>query len=228
MTESTFIEDKDLTFPLEKNLFRPEFIEIESGFKPQSLQPGDVAASVKLRIQQQWSFKRLKSALQDSLWCGDDFKTPSLVFVNRKQVTSYAVQQNYTLSQLGQIENEIIELIQQEEKEAAEQNHEVDFIGKWLMLRPGESVTEGLGFKVAIPNLSLLGPFVAEYRICSCSSFGAKYGINITNSFNTLNSGHEDEIKVNLKNNSNDLHFILHGSTIAEGTMAIGINSGSD
>jgi dUTPase len=228
MTESTFIKNKDLTFPLDKNLFKPEFIEIEAGFSPTSFQPGDIAANVKLCIQQQSSLESLESALQDSLWYGDKFKTPSLVFVNGKLVTSYSAKQNYTLSQLDQIENEIIGFIKQEEKEAAEQNPGINFAGKWLMLRPGESVTEGLGFKVVIPDLSLLGPLVAEYRICSCSGFGAKYGINITNSSSIINSRYKDEVKVDLKNDGNDLHFILHGFTIAQGTMAIGINSGSD
>ncbi len=228
MTESTFIENKDLTSPLDKNLFQPEIIEIAPGFRPKSIQPGDIAANLKLSIQQQWCLERLESALQDSLWYGDKFKTPSLVFVNGKQITSYSVKHRYTLSQLDQIENEIIQIIQQEEKEAAAQNPELNFVGQWLMLRPGEAVTEGLGCKVAIPNLSLAGPFVAEYRISSGNGFDCKYDINVTNSSSTINSGSENEIRLNLINDSNDLHFILNGSTVAQGMIAIGINSRSD
>jgi dUTPase len=228
MTESMLTETKDLTFPLDKNLFQPEFIEIEPGFRPKAIQPGDIAANVKLCIRHQWSLERLESALQDSLWYGDQFKTPGLVFVNGKQIASYSVKRNYPLNQLDEIEREIIALIQQAEQAAAEQNPEVNFVGRWLMLRPGESVTEGLGFKVTMPNLSLLGPFSAEYRICSCRSLGAQHGINVTKDSRPINSEPEDEVKVNLKNDSNDLHFILHGSTVAEGMMAIAITPPSD
>ncbi|MBW4551438.1 MAG: hypothetical protein KME35_10055 [Aphanocapsa sp. GSE-SYN-MK-11-07L] len=223
VAESIVSETQDPTFPIDKNLLQPEFIEIEPGFRPQPSKPDDISAEVRLCIQQRWSHERLESALQDSLWHGDKFKIPSLVFVNGQQIPSYSVKHNYPLSQIDKIEHEILERIQQEEQAAAERNPEINFSGRWLMLRPGESATEGLGFKVALPNLSLLGSFVAKYRICSCGDFGTQYGINITDMSSLISSEDEDEIRVNLKNNSNDLHLILHGSTVAQGMIAIDI-----
>ncbi len=226
MAESIYSETQDKIFSLDKNLFQPEFIEVEPGFKPQSSNPADISADVRLCVQQRWTLERLESALQDSLWYGDKFKTPRLVFVNGKQITSYSVKRNYSLSQLDAIEHEILELIQQEEQAAAELNPEVNFAGRWLMLRPGESVTEGLGFKVAMPDLSQIGSFVAKYQICSCNGFGAQHGIQVTEAADLMDS--RDEIKANLKNNSDNLHFILHGSKVAQGMLAIGIIPFSD
>lgn len=91
-----------------------------------------------------------------------------------------------------------------------------------ICLSPNEAKKINVGFKIALPNLSGLGPWLPVYKIVSRSGLSCNHMVSVINRPGIIDAGYRDWVKVTLHNEQqNSLHFITHGARIAQGLYEV-------
>jgi dUTP pyrophosphatase len=179
-------------------LLRPEFIELEPGFKPVPANKGDAGADIKLYYPEEQPEDHLLFSLEKAWY---QTRGKGRFFLNGKALRlrdTLAEDLSYTLERI----------------------RAKDKLLRCVVLEPSPSNVWPVqtGFKISLPELPK--PFLPEYQIRSRSGLSSKK-ITVANSPGTVDKNYVDEVKVLLRNGSNDTHVFTHGARIAQGVYSV-------
>jgi dUTP pyrophosphatase len=99
--------------------------------------------------------------------------------------------------------------------------------GGCVSLLPGETKLINAGFKIALPDVEEIYPFLPVYKIVSRSGLSCKHKVSVTNRPGIVDKGYRDWIRVSLENTGSAAHIFTHGSRIAQGLYEIVIDQGA-
>lgn len=99
--------------------------------------------------------------------------------------------------------------------------------GGCISLLPGETKLIDSGFKIALPTVEEIYPFIPVYKIVSRSGLSVKHRVSVTNRPGIVDKGYRDWIRVSLENEGNNAHIFTHGSRIAQGLYELVIDQGA-
>jgi dUTP pyrophosphatase len=99
--------------------------------------------------------------------------------------------------------------------------------GGCVSLLPGETKLINSGFKIALPNVEEIYPFLPVYKIVSRSGLSCKHKISVTNRPGIVDKGYRDWIAVSLENEGHSAHIFTHGARIAQGLYELVIDLGA-
>lgn len=99
--------------------------------------------------------------------------------------------------------------------------------GGFEFLVPGDTKLINAGFKVALPVVPELYPFLPVYKIVSRSGLSCKYKVSVTNRPGIVDAGYRDWVNVSLENGGRYVHVFTHGARIAQGLYELVIDQGA-
>ena len=104
---------------------------------------------------------------------------------------------------------------------------EIAATGGCVSLLPGETKLINSGFKIALPTVEEIYPFIPVYKIVSRSGLSCKHKVSVTNRPGIVDKGYRDWIGVSLENQGQSAHIFTHGSRIAQGLYELVIDQGA-
>lgn len=99
--------------------------------------------------------------------------------------------------------------------------------GGCISLLPGETKLINSGFKIALPTVEEIYPFLPVYKIVSRSGLSVKHRVSVTNRPGIVDKGYRDWIGVSLENEGHSAHIFTHGARIAQGLYELVIDQGA-
>ena len=99
--------------------------------------------------------------------------------------------------------------------------------GGCVSLLPGETKLINSGFKIALPTVDEIYPFLPVYKIVSRSGLSCKHKVSVTNRPGIVDKGYRDWIAVSLENEGHSAHIFTHGARIAQGLYEVVIDLGA-
>lgn len=99
--------------------------------------------------------------------------------------------------------------------------------GGCVTLYPGETKLINSGFKIALPEVDEIYPFLPVYKIVSRSGLSCKHNVSVTNRPGIVDKGYRDWIGVSLSNQGTSAHIFTHGARIAQGLYELVIDQGA-
>jgi dUTP pyrophosphatase len=99
--------------------------------------------------------------------------------------------------------------------------------GGCISLLPGETKLINSGFKIALPTVEEIYPFLPVYKIVSRSGLSVKHRVSVTNRPGIVDKGYRDWIRVSLENEGTHAHIFTHGARIAQGLYELVIDQGA-
>ena len=99
--------------------------------------------------------------------------------------------------------------------------------GGCVSLLPGETKLINSGFKIALPTVDEIYPFLPVYKIVSRSGLSCKHKVSVTNRPGIVDKGYRDWIAVSLENEGHSAHIFTHGARIAQGLYELVIDQGA-
>jgi dUTPase len=91
----------------------------------------------------------------------------------------------------------------------------------YIILAPGTTTVISAGFKIALPDLSDLGPFIATYKVVSRSGLSINLKVKIANAPGIIDRGYRDWVKLGVENTSGNYHFFTDKARLAQGLYEI-------
>jgi dUTP pyrophosphatase len=104
---------------------------------------------------------------------------------------------------------------------------EVKKKGGFEILFPGKNRLFNVGFKIALPTVEEIYPFLPVYKIVSRSGLSCKYKVSVTNRPGIIDKGYRDWVRVSLENEGDYVHVFTHGARIAQGLYELVIDQGA-
>lgn len=104
---------------------------------------------------------------------------------------------------------------------------EIATTGGCISLLPGETTLINVGFKISLPTVDEIYPFLPVYKIVSRSGLSCRHKVSVTNRPGIVDKGYRDWIAVSLENEGKSAHIFTHGSRIAQGLYELVIDQGA-
>lgn len=98
---------------------------------------------------------------------------------------------------------------------------------KFTILKPNETKLINVGFKIALPVVEEIYPFLPVYKIVSRSGLSCKYNVSVVNRPGIVDAGYRDWVRVGLENRGSYIHVFTHGARIAQGLYELVIDQGA-
>lgn len=191
--------EEELKKPKLEDLWVIEFEELEKGFAPQSNFANDAGFDVKIRPTE----------------------------INTKAIDTVKIYLHYEeeeyIRDLPNIyvdgKNLDIKLLSNDNRKTCLTNLlEQVSNNPVVMLKNKDRVSSiiGCGFKVKLPDLSEIPGWTSVMILTPRSGLGIKCKITLNNTIGIIDQGYRDELKVSLKNTSNDIHIFTKGARVAQ------------
>jgi deoxyuridine 5'-triphosphate nucleotidohydrolase len=200
------LEEK-LAKPQLEDLWRIEFVELEPGFKPESKYTTDAGHDLKIRPTE-LNVPAIEIISQYLLAYDFELALNALPPLYKNGVKyewhDYFVEDRLTIL------TDLLELVTKEPVVCLTSKH-YRFTDK-----DKTSDLVGCGFKVALPDLSVIPGWTSVMLATPRSGLGIKCKLHLSNTIGVIDQQYRDELKLSLDNDGTGVHIFTKGARVAQ------------